>query len=269
MLALIIVYYNHKEQLDDFLLSLKKNTTTKIKLYIADLSQNLQLDNNHSFETEIFKGANKGYSYGVNLCIKTALKQGFEKFCVLNYDTYLDSRFIKNIMIRFKTADIFGGKIYYARGHEYHQGRYQKKDLGKILWYAGGTINWNHATVTHRGVDKVDQGQFDQIEKTEFIPGTMIAFNKKVIDRVGFWDEHFFLYYEDTDYCVRSQKQGLKLIYDPKIILWHKNAGTTGGPGSKLHVKHQTYSRLLFGLKHAPLKTKIHLLINWLLKRPC
>ena len=262
MLGLIIVYYNHPEQLRDFLLSLKKNQTANIKLFIADLGCNLKLNNKYDFEIEIIQGQNKGYSYGVNLCLKRALKQQYDQFCVLNYDTYLDSRFLKYLQIRFKITSLFGGKIYYARGNEYYPERYAKKDIGKVLWYAGGSIDWNHATVTHRGVDEVDKGQYNSFQTTGFIPGTLMAFTKKVIDKVGFWDEKFFLYYEDTDFCVRALKHGFKLYYDPQIIIWHKNAGTTGGPGSKLHIKEQAKSRLRFGLKHAPARTKAHLLLN-------
>lgn len=262
MLALLIVYYNHPEQLQDFLLSLKRNQTKEIKLFIADLSQNLKLKKNHGLNIQVIPGQNKGYSYGVNLGLKTALSQNITKFCVLNYDTYLDSRFIKEVLNGFKSYCFFGGKIYYARGFEYHKSRYQNKELGKVLWYAGGTINWDHATVTHQGVDEIDKGQYNKIQTTEFIPGTLMAFTKEVVNKVGFWDERFFLYYEDTDYCVRAQKYGFKITYDPKIIIWHKNAGITGGPGSKLHVKHQRFSQLLFGFKHAPIRTKIHLLIN-------
>jgi GT2 family glycosyltransferase len=266
MLAFIIVYYNHEEVLQDFLSSLKRNQTRNIKLFIADLSKNLNLSKNYGINFEITKGNNKGYSYGVNRCLKVAIKQGYNQFCVLNYDTYLDSQFVKKLNKQFATSHFFGGKIYYARGHEYHKKRYQQKDLGKVLWYAGGKINWAHATVTHRGVDKVDSGQYNQVEETGFIPGTLMAFTKKVVDKIGFWDERFFLYYEDTDYCVRAQKAGFKLTYNPKIILWHKNAGITDGAGSKLHIKHQAFSRLLFGLKHAPFRTKIHLIINFLVK---
>jgi len=267
MLALIIVYYNHPEQLQDFLLSLKKNQTGSIKLFIADLSQNLEIKQDYGFKIQIIPGKNKGYAYGVNLGLKAALSQNFNQFCVLNYDIYLDNKFVKQVLNRFKTSPFFGGKIYYARGYEYHKNRYQNKQLGKVLWYAGGKINWAHATVTHRGVDEVDSNQYNKLETTEFIPGTLMAFTKRVIDKVGFWDERFFLYYEDTDYCVRAQKQGFKLTYDPKIIIWHKNSGITGGPGSAIHIKYQRYSRLLFGLKHAPLRTKIHLLVNFLIKK--
>lgn len=264
MLALVIVYYNQPQQLKDFLYSLKKNSDLDFKLFIADLSNNLKLTQDFDFPIEIIAGKNKGYSYGINLCLKKAQNQKFEKYCVLNYDIYLDNKFIKNVKNRFKTHSIFGGKIYYARGFEYHKSRYQNNELGKVLWYGGGVINWDHATVTHLGIDQVDTGQFNIAKPTGFIPGTLMAFNIQVLKEVGFWDEKFFLYFEDTDYSIRALKKGYQLYFDPSIIIWHKNSAITDGPGSKLHIKQQAISRLRFGLKHAPWRTKIHLIINYL-----
>jgi len=266
MLALIIVYYKEPEALFDFLHSLKKNSEHDFKLFISDLTGSLELKSSLPFAYQILKGQNKGYAYGVNLALKQALSQSYTEFTVLNYDTFVNSLFIKNIKLRFQSADAFGGKIYYAHGYEYHKDRYQKNDLGKVLWYAGGEIDWNHATVKHLGVDEVDKGQYNELAKTNFIAGTLFAFNKKVVERVGWWDEGFFLYYEDTDYSVRIKKKGFELIYDPRIVMWHKNGGTTGGAGSKFQEKTQSRSRLRFGLKHAPWRTKIHLILNYFLR---
>jgi len=91
--------------------------------------------------------------------------------------------------------------------------------------------------------------------------------DKSAIDKLGYWDETYFLYFEDSDFCVRAKRMGIKLIYDPRIILWHKNSQSTGGPGSKIHEKYQRINRLRFGIKYAPLKTKLHLIKQWLLRQ--
>ena len=91
-----------------------------------------------------------------------------------------------------------------------------------------------------------------------------MIFNKSVIDKIGYLDESYFLYYEDADWCERAKKAGINLYYDPSIVIWHKNAQSTGGAGSKLHQKYQEKNRLKFGLKYAPWKTKLHLIINLL-----
>ena len=133
-----------------------------------------------------------------------------------------------------------------------------------MLWYTGGSIDWAHAITPHRGVDEVDEGQYDVFEKTEFINGCLMLFDQSVISRVGWWDESYFLYFEDADFCVRAQRKNVSLYYDPSIVIWHKVSQSTGGSGSKLHVKYQERNRLRFGLKYAPFWTKLHLVKNYL-----
>lgn len=264
MLALVVTYYNNKSNLDRFLQSLEKNSSHNFTLFIADLSESLSLSKDYPFPTKIIPGENRGYSHGVNLCLKKALSEQFDQFCVLNYDAVAPVTFIEQILKGFMSADVFGGKIYYQKGYEFHEDRYAKKDLGHILWYAGGTLDWDNAYVKHRGVNEIDSGQYDTFEKTEFISGCLFCFAKVIVDKVGFWDERYFLYYEDADYSVRIKNKGFTLYYNPDIVLYHKNAGSTGGPGSLLHQRTQMKSQLYFGIKFAPLRTKLHLIKNYL-----
>lgn len=198
--------------------------------------------------------------------MKEAIKQKYDKFCILNNDIFFKNDFIDSAIksILHHPSSIIGGKIYYAPGYEYHKDRYKHNELGKVIWYAGSNINWQHALTPHRGVDEIGHHQYDKLEETEFVNGALMLFDKSIVDKVGFWDESYFLYFEDADYCVRAKKAGVKLYYDPSLIIWHKNAQSTGGAGSLIHQKYQRAGRLRFGLKYAPLKTKIHLLINYI-----
>jgi GT2 family glycosyltransferase len=266
-IGLITVNYNQYQQTQEFLDSL--NLVKKAKtawVYIADVSSKKELINiqKYQFPVTLEKKENNGYAFGVNCGLRFFLDKGVEQFCVVNNDIIFDKDFLVNVEKTFEKADIFGGKIYYAKAFEYHKNRYQKKDLGKVLWYAGGGFDWKNALTFHRGVDEVDQGQYDNFEETDFITGCLFCFNKKVVKKVGFWDERYFLYFEDADYCFRAKNKGFKLYYNPKIVIWHKNAKSTGGAGSEVHQKYQRKNRLIFGLKYSPFKTKIHLLINYL-----
>lgn len=268
-LAVVTVVYENYTVLQDFLKSLEKQTNKNFTLFIADLSKNKKPVERTTFETVIISGSNKGYAHGINIGLKKALENRIQFFCIVNNDTYFKDDFvdltIKSILNH--PSSIIGGKIYYAPGYEYHKNRYSKQELGKVLWYAGGSIDWNHALTPHRGVDEVDHGQYDKVGKTGFVNGALMLFDKSALDRVGFWDETYFLYFEDSDFCVRAKKMGLILFYDPHIVLWHKNSQSTGGPGSKLHEKYQRINRLRFGLKYAPLKTKLHLVKQWLFRQ--
>jgi GT2 family glycosyltransferase len=270
MIGIITVNFNQYKITNSFLTSLKKIKANKnLSVFIADLSTKKQIINikNYPFQIKIVDDQNKGYAYGVNLGIKYFLQQKIDKFCVLNNDVLFDKNFLIETELAFKNFDIFGGKIYYAPGFEYHKNRYQKKDLGKIIWYAGGIIDWKNCLIIHRGVDEIDYGQYNKIEETDFITGCLMCFNKKVVDKLGFWDEKYFLYYEDADFCQRAKMKGFKLIYNPKITIYHKNAQSTGGSGSFIHQKYQKRNQLIFGLKYAPLRTKLHLIKNYFFKK--
>lgn len=263
--AIITVVYENYTVLQDFLGSLRLQSNKNFELFIVDSSLDKKIIDTRGISLKIFKCDNKGYAYGINVGLKEALKSEFEYFVVLNNDVFFKSDFIDSCLKSLikHPSSLIGGKIYYAPGFEFHQKRYTISDQGKVLWYAGGDIDWNHAITPHRGVDEVDNGQFNKISEVDFINGAFMIFDKSVIDKVGFWDENYFLYFEDADFSVRVKRAGLKLLYDPTLILWHKNSQSTGGPGSNIHQKYQKVNRLRFGLKYAPLKTKLHLLKNY------
>lgn len=207
---------------------------------------------------------NLGYAHGVNIGIKEAHKKGLQKFCVLNNDIYFKDDFVDNVLhsLEQHPSSLMGGKIYYAPGFEYHAQKYKKHELGNVIWYAGGETDWNNVITHHTGVDEVDVGQFEKFGKTGFITGCLMYYDADVVQKIGNWDESYFLYYEDADYCERARRKGLQLYYGPSVVIWHKNAQSTGGSGSDIHVKYQEKNRLRFGLRYAPLKTKLHLLKN-------
>ncbi|PIV09541.1 hypothetical protein COS31_05175 [Candidatus Roizmanbacteria bacterium CG02_land_8_20_14_3_00_36_15] len=267
-LAIITVVYESHEATQDFLRSLEKQSNQNFHLFLADLSKNkkrLKTD----IPMTILPSTNNGYAHGVNVGLKKALGEGFEYFCVINNDTYFNNDFVEKtiLSILHHPSSILGGKIYYAPGYEYHKNRYQKSDLGKVFWYAGGQVDWDNVFTPHRGIDRVDEGQYDRFEKTDFITGCLVVFDKEVIKRVGLWDESYFLYFEDADYDEKAKRKGINLYYDPSIVIWHKNAQSTGGAGSSLHQRYQERNRLKFGLKYAPLKTRLYLIKNYLIKQ--
>ncbi len=266
-IAIITVVYKNYTVLQDFLSSLEKQTSKKFHLYIADTSPEPKKIKSELPFT-VIPTENKGYAHGINVGIRAALEDGIKQYCVINSDTYFHADFIHSVIhsIQQHPSALIGGKIYYAPGFEFHKEKYSSEQAGSILWYAGGTLDWRHAVTGHRGVDEADLGQYDHAENTEFITGCCMAFDKSVVDLVGFWDSEYFLYFEDADYCERAKRNGVELIYDPSIILWHKNAQSTEGAGSTLHQRVQKNAHLRFALKYAPWRTKLHVIKNFFLR---
>lgn len=267
-IAIITVVYKNYSILEDFLQSLAKQTNKNFRLFIADASPERKEITADGIEMTVIPIENKGYAHGVNTGIKKAQEMGIEHYCVINDDVYFQDNFTELLEKTFAEypKTVFGGKIYYAPGYEYHKDRYTKEDLGKVIWYAGGTVDWSHATTSHRGVDEVDKKQFDAVESTEFITGCLCCFDEAVIKILGYWDEQYFLYYEDADFCERAKRNTIPLCFIPELTIWHKNAQSTGGSGSELHQKLQKKAHLRFSNKFAPFRTKLHVLKNYYLR---
>ena len=206
-------------------------------------------------------GKNLGFAGGNNIGITYAMEQRAEYIWLLNNDTVADTGVLSSLS-SFKDPSVgaIGSKIYFSKGHEYHKTRYRKKNLGSVLWYAGGIIDWDNMLASHRGVDEVDIGQFDIEQETDFITGCSFFVRSDVLKKVGVLDESFFMYMEDLDLSLRIQKAGYKTVYNPHSVVWHKNASSSGGSGSTLHEYYQTRNRLKIGMKYAPLRTKVALL---------
>lgn len=260
-IAVIILNYNGLKNTIDCINSVKQLKKTNFLLEIVVIDNNshdgpikeLKIIKDITF---IDSNKNLGYSGGNNLGIKFALKKGFQYFLILNNDTIVDENLIVNLLKNSASADIIAPKIYFTPGNEFHKEKYKKSDLGKVIWYAGGKIDWNNIIGCHIGVDEVDIGQFATSKSIDFATGACMFIKKEVFDKIGYFDEKYFLYLEDMDFCVRAKKAGFKIMFDPSAILWHKNAQSAGGSGSNLQDYYITRNRLLFAFKFAKLKTK-------------
>lgn len=203
-------------------------------------------------------GQNLGYAEGNNVGLQYALDQGSDFAWIVNPDVQVHRQAL--LALVSAAADhpqggIFGSKCYFAKGFEFHKDRYTPAQLGQVIWYAGGKIDWANLITRHVGVDEVDIGQYNQLRETDFVTGTSFFIRRQVLDQVGLIDPKYFLYYEETDLCVRAVRHGWKLYYVPESVVWHANAQATG-VGSALVDYYTTRNRLLFGLRWAPWRTK-------------
>jgi len=205
---------------------------------------------------------NLGFSGGNNLGIVSARIIGVDAVWLLNNDTIVDKYALMALWktSKEKNVGIVGSKIYFAKGSEYHKDRYKEKDLGNVIWYAGGLVDWNNIYASHIGVDEVDRGQFSKMCDTEFTSGCSMFITRVALERVGLLDEKYFMYLEDVDYCMRARKKGFRTVFEPSSRIWHVNASTSGGPGSPLHNYYLTRNRILFGLRYAPIRSKFALI---------
>lgn len=207
----------------------------------------------------IESGANLGFAGGNNIGIKDALKRGSEYIILMNNDLILPKDIIiklVNFMEKNREVGLASPKMYFAKGYEFHKDRYKDSDKGKVFWYAGGIIDWNNIYSSHRGVDEVDRGQYEDIIDTDFTNGACMIIRKEVFEKVGYLDDLLFLYWEDADFSQKAKKAGFKVMYYPKTHLWHKVSASTGGSGSPTNDYFLTRNRYYFAGRYAFQRTK-------------
>lgn len=203
---------------------------------------------------------NTGFTGGNNIGMRYALSHGADYVLIINNDTIVDPDVVKNLLEVLESGIKIGitvPKIYFAKGHEFHKERYTQKDLGKVFWYAGGYTDWANIKSIHRGVDEVDRGQYDTLERTSFASGCCMLIKRAVLEKVGLFDDRGFMYYEDAIFCEKVQRAGYEIWYVPSAVIWHLNAVSSGGAGNGLQDYFITRNQMLFGMMFAPLRSKI------------
>jgi GT2 family glycosyltransferase len=87
-----------------------------------------------------------------------------------------------------------------------------------------------------------------------FVCGAVMLLNMDVMRGVGFFDETFFLYYEDEDLCQRVFLAGQQIVVVPNVEITHLSRGSVKGPNPLksefIRGYHHAQSKLVFERKY-------------------
>jgi GT2 family glycosyltransferase len=264
----IILSWNRKDDTIETIKSLSESDVTGFDLEIL-VVDNASSDGTVGEVKKLFPKVkilinreNLGFAEGNNVGIRYGIEKGFNYIALLNDDTIVDKNLIKNILEEHKKNEKVGAispKIYFAKGFEFHKNKYKESEKGKVIWYAGGRMDWKNIYGSNRGVDEIDKGQFDETGETDFATGCFVMYKRKALEEVGLYDKRFYLYMEDADHAQRMKAAEWNVLYSGKGYLWHK-VSQSSGIGSELNDYYLTRNRMLFGLKYASLRTKFALI---------
>ena len=115
-------------------------------------------------------------------------------------------------------------------------------NVGSIVFHAGYGAD--------RGYQDVDAGQYDEPTDVFALCGCAAAFRTEAGREVGWFDDDFFLYYEDTDLSWRLRAAGWSIRYEPKAVVRHVHSATSV-EWSPTFVFHTDRNRLLMLVKNA------------------
>ncbi len=67
-----------------------------------------------------------------------------------------------------------------------------------------------------------------QPHQAEWLSGTSLMIRREVFDTIGLMDEGYFLYFEESDFCLQAQRKGWELWYVPESRILHVIGASTG-----------------------------------------
>jgi GT2 family glycosyltransferase len=73
----------------------------------------------------------------------------------------------------------------------------------------------------------------DEINEVEAVSGSCMLIRREVVEQIGYLDELFFAYQEDTDFCFRAREVGWRIYYMPQAQIIH--FGGEGGSGVEVY----------------------------------
>lgn len=187
---------------------------------------------------------NAGYAKANNMGISYLLRKGVQYVFILNPDTRVEKNAIKtmiDLIRKNKKVGIVGPKIYSQE---------------RKIWSAGGVIDVIRYSGGLVGLGESDHGQFNHVKEVDFISGTAMFVRKEVFNKIGLLPEDYFIYYEDVDFCMQARKEGFRLLFMPKAVIYHEESSYFG-KNSPAHQYYMARNHLYFEGKYAPLVLQI------------
>ena len=222
-LSIIILNYNTNRLLEDCLISIKK-CENEIPLEVI-VSDNASSDGSAEMVREKFpwvtllEGPNGGFSKGNNRARKRA--KG-EMVLFLNPDTVVNKGVLKettDFLIAHKDVGVLTCKLVLPDG---------SLDKDTRRRFPTPWISFNRL-ILKNGYKYWYQDVPDNIiQEVDAIQGAFFLTWKKVLNDVGWFDEDYFFNGEDIDLCWKIRQAGWKIIYYPKVFIYHLKGVTTG-----------------------------------------
>ncbi|MDD4333249.1 MAG: glycosyltransferase family 2 protein [Patescibacteria group bacterium] len=223
-IAIIII--NYKDYAERFLTecrdSLRAQNYPKelMQVYLIDNATSEKSKNylNNNFpEVIIISRPDGNYSAANNAGIFQALKDGFEYFVIANMDVKFDSNWLPELVKAIESSDDIGiaqSKIllYPKSNTEWQEP--QINSLGNIMHFLGFGFTDSYG--------EPDREIAGLPEITGYASGCALIVKKEVIEKIGGYNEEYYMYHDDVELGWKTKLAGYKIILAPRSIVYHK-----------------------------------------------
>ena len=222
-LAIVILNWNGKKYLSQFLPNLLMTCSRDARVIIAD---NNSTDGSVSYIKENFptltvieNGSNGGFSKGYN----DALKQINAKYyCLLNSDIEVTKNWIEPVVEMLDKDPTIAAVQPKIRS-------YHEPEMFEYAGASGGFLDFlGYPFCRGRLFDHLekDDKQYDEPMQVFWATGAALFVRSSVYHELGGLDEDFFAHMEEIDFCWRINNAGYKVMIQPKSEVYHVGGGT-------------------------------------------
>lgn len=213
LVSIIIANWNGGQILDDCLSSLSKIDYKNWDLILVD---NGSTDDSQNFLYKYKTLKFKLIQNSKNVGFAKANNQGFEiskgkYILLLNNDTKVEKSFLTDLVNKMevdKSIGVIQPKIYLMDKPGYLD------NVGSFFTRIG--------FLEHLGFLQKDSKEFDHELEIFSAKGACMLIRREVIDNTGLFDDDFFSYFEESDFCWRVWLAGWKVLFYPKAHIYHK-----------------------------------------------
>ncbi len=222
--AVVILNWNGRKFLEQFLPSLIKNTTDpETEIIIADNDSKDDsidfLNKNYPELRQIILDKNYGYTGGYN----KALKQiEAEYFVLLNSDIEVSENWLTPLISMMDSDETIAAcqpKIL----------SFDRKNNFEYAGAAGGFIDkYGYPFCRGRILNtiEIDKGQYNDSCDVFWATGASLVIRADIFNKVGGLDDDFFAHMEEIDLCWRLKNMGYRIVYNPESVIYHVGGGT-------------------------------------------
>lgn len=223
LVAVVIVHWNRRQLLEQFLPSVCASTYPNLAIYIADNASDddsVHFVKNQYPQVNIIQlDANYGYAGGYNHALKEVKA---DYYVLLNNDIEVPKHWIEPV-IQLMESDPSVGAC------QPKMIDYKNRSLFEYAGACGGFMDTlGYVFCRGRIFESLEEdlGQYDSPHEIFWATGACLFIRAELFHMAGGFDEHFFAHMEEVDLCWRVQLHGYKLMAVPSSQVYHVGGGT-------------------------------------------
>ncbi|BCW36374.1 hypothetical protein StoSoilA2_24300 [Arthrobacter sp. StoSoilA2] len=230
--AVIVVTYNNADDVGPLISSLRGETAEQsIKVVVADNSPDdhtMAELSQHPDIVAVRTGGNLGYAGGINVALRVA--GAADAYLILNPDLRIEPGALAAMRRRMNEshAGMVVPVLLDVDGTVYPSLRREPN----VLRALGDAALGSHLRGRPGWLSEMDfdpEG-YQHAHRVDWATGAALLISAEVAEAVGAWDEQFFLYSEETDYCRRTRESGNSIWFEPTARMWHERGGSGTSP---------------------------------------